>query len=198
MRRIGALLIAVTLAAMSAGVTLANPPSSSGIVDRLVVNNAFGVFPDFNNGFWVFADVTREDFCAWLETEPDPDEAPPDIGLTPTDIQLVTTPPGAIVVLIQPGNHPLALHAMVPDAVGPCAGSEPDAWAEGSARVIVTDNDVQVSGDRANAFGVQGTGSVTDAAGGAWHYSWHDRFLVTKEGEFRILSSHTLLSPTGR
>lgn len=197
MRRIGALLIAVSLAAMSAGLTLANPPSSSGIVDRLVVTDAFGVFPDFNNELWVFADVTREDFCEWLAT--DPEGPPPDIGLTPTDIQLVTTPPGAIVALIQPGNVPLALHAMVPGApVHPCAGSETIAWAEGSARVIVTDNDIEVSGGRANAFGSQGAGSVTDAAGGAWHYSFHDRFLVTKQGEFRILSSHTVLSPTGR
>jgi hypothetical protein len=169
----------------------ADPPPSSGVVQRFIVTEGFGVFPDFENGFWVFANITRQGFCAWLAggmVEPPP-------ALTEDFIQEVDTG-SALVVLVKPGIFPIALHPMTsPD--DPCGGSEPDSWATGEAQAIINDNDVEVSGTRTNSFGDHGQGTVVDADGVAWHYSWNTRLQIKKDGEFRIVSEVRTLKKAG-
>lgn len=190
-RALGAVVGASVILGVLAGPAGADPPPSSGIVQRFVITDGFGVIPDFQNGLWIFANITRQGFCDWLaggEMGP-----PPVIDLT--FLQAVDTG-SAIVILFTAGVVPIALHPLT--SGHPCDGSDPDAWATGEANLAVTDNDIDVSGTRTNAFGEHAEGEVEEVAtGDVWHYSWHTRFVITQDGEFRIVSEVRTLRRLG-
>lgn len=191
MRRIGALVAVIGCALFAAGAAAADPPGSSGAVERVVVSDSFGVFPDATNGYWVFANIEREDFCAWVGGG----EVGPPPALRDELLQLVNTGAGAIILLGRLDESAIALHAMTGD--DPCAGSAPDPWAEGTARVMLTDNDAEFSGGRTNSFGDHGIGTVVDATGQSWRYTWVHRLQLSRDGEFRVVVDKTSLTEGG-
>lgn len=197
MRRIRRRALATVLGVgMTLGVfavpAAADPPPSSGVVERFITED-FGIFLDFENGFWVFANITRQGFCDWVEGG----EVGPPPALTTSFSQQVSTPAGAVVVLGKPGVDPFALHRIT-SPFDPCAGSEPDPWATGEMNVIATDNDFFLSGGRTNSFGVHWQGTVFEVATGeAYHYSFHVRLQITKDGEFRVVNERFTLKKKG-
>lgn len=92
-------------------------------------------------------------------------------------------------------SEPIALHQMTgAGAPHPCEGSAPEPCAEGTARVMLNDNDIEVSGGRTNSFGDKGMASVVDATGQAWTYAWLHRLQISKDGEFRVVVENFRLS----
>jgi hypothetical protein len=161
----------------------ADPPSESGVVVRFQ-DMGFGVFPDFVNGYWVFSNVTRGDFCTWFNNmtgEPFP------TGQSTEQVQLVF-PSDALIVNIDAGG-PTWLHAFVgPDPfINPCDGSEVEATFWGDVNVRLNDNDGPNEGKRANSFGDRGQGTLNDTSGDAYHYSWTFRGVWNPDGtEFKV------------
>jgi hypothetical protein len=76
----------------------------------------------------------------------------------------VTRPDGSLKTL-QGGT--LTLVAI--ELAGPDFCADPTVAFVGTGRVLYTDNDVLVSGDRANASQIQVNGRVTDASGQVYH-----------------------------
>jgi hypothetical protein len=179
-----------------AGPVSADPPLESGVVVRIPEDTGgFGVFPDFVNGYWVFSNVTRADFCEWFN---DQDNQPFPTNQSPDQVQLVFAS-DALVVSVHAGG-PSALHAFTgPDPfVNPCDGSEPDAAFSGDMRVMVNDNDGPNEGKRANSFGDRGLGTMYDEGGAAYHYSWNFRALWNPDGtEFKVTTEKFNLHPIG-
>jgi hypothetical protein len=192
-RTLGAVLsVGVTLGVL-AGPAAADPPPSSGAVQRFIVTDSFGILADFQNGYWVFANITREGFCDWLAGG---EVGPPPV-FEPNFVQEVDTG-SAIVIVFKSGVVPIALHAMTPPPVHPCDGSDPDPWATGEASAVINDNDADVSGTRTNSFGEHGHGKVhEEATGDAWHYSWHARLQINRDGDFRVANEVFTLRKMG-
>ena len=76
----------------------------------------------------------------------------------------VTRPDGSQKAL-QQGT----LSLVVVDLAGPDFCADPTVTFVGTGRVLYTDNDVFVTGNRANASQIQVNGKVTDASGQAYH-----------------------------
>lgn len=173
----------------------AGPPEESGAVVRILDDTqSFGIFLDAENEYWVFANITREDFCTWFEDEaaPFPDNEDPD------DVMFVMSA-DAEHLLVDAGG-PTALHAWAGDGPGgdPCAGSFEQPSLSGDVRVRIVDNDLANEGTRANTFSEHGNGRLFDADGGAYHYSWRFHGLHNPDGtSFRVLSDQFTLTPTG-
>jgi hypothetical protein len=132
MRRVLALVGAVMMLSALAAPASAEPPPESGVVVRIEDNTGFGVFPDFVNGYWVFSNVTRDDFCEFFF---DQENVPVPTNLSPDQVQLVFAS-DAMVVSVHAGG-PSSLHAFTGDDpfINPCDGSEPDAALSGDIRV---------------------------------------------------------------
>ena len=70
--------------------------------------------------------------------------------------------------------------------------------AEGRGQLVATDNDLQVSGTRANAFGFRMQGTLDDLVnGGKAHYNEVLQLLIGKNGSFRVLRSEINLKHVG-
>jgi hypothetical protein len=184
---------AVMLLAVTAPAS-ADPPPESGVVVRVEDPNGFGVFPDFVNGYWVFSNVTRDDFCQWFD---DQDNEPFPTNHSPDQVQLVFAS-DALVVSVHAGG-PTDLHAFAGDPfANPCDGSEPDAALSGDVRVRVNDNDGPNEGKRANSFGDRGQGTLHDDSGAAYRYSWNFRGVWNPDGtEFKVTTNKFNLHPIG-
>lgn len=203
-RRILALAGATMIVMAIAAPVSADPPPESGVVVRIPDDReGFGVFPDFVNGYWVFANVTRDDFCAWFN---DMGGVPFPINQSADQVQLVFAS-DALVINIHAGG-PTALHAFAgPDPfINPCDGSEPDAALTGDVKVSVNDNDGPNQGTRANSFGDRGQGTLYDASGDAYHYSWTFRGIWPPDEngpdadptEFKVVTEKFNLHPIGK
>ena len=153
----------------------------------------FGVFPDLEHGLAVFWNITRDDFCAWAAGGFE--GAPPVVELVPaTNLE---TGKGAVVASYK-ATRPIELWAVdsdVPPLTDPCSDTDEESqpWASGTAHVVYTDNDRFVSLTRMNSFGERGQGTVHDAGGDAWHYSWTFRAQVDQDGEFEVVQEHFTL-----
>ena len=152
----------------------ADPPPESGVVVRIADDEGWGVFPDFVNGYWVFSNVTRDDFCTWFN-DMEGEEFPTNQSADQVHLVFVSD---ALIVNVDAGG-PTALHAFAdPDPFSnPCDGSEPDAALTGDVKVRVNDNDGPNEGKRANSFGNRGQGTLYDASGDAYRYSWTFRAI---------------------
>ena len=202
LRRMLALVGATVILTAVAAPVSADPPPESGAVVRFVSTDGFGVFPDFVNGYWVFSNVTRDDFCQWfydMEFEPFP------TNQSPEDVQLVFVS-DALVVNVD-GGGPTTLHAFVgPDPfINPCDGSAADPTFEGVMNVRVNDNDGPNEGKRANSFGDRGQGTLYDDGGERYHYSWTFRAIWPPDENFpaadpvnlKVATDKFNLHPTG-
>jgi hypothetical protein len=152
----------------------------------------FGLFPDEENGVAVFWNITRENFCEWeaggFEGEP------PVESLVPADI--VETDDGALMGSYN-ATRPMelwTLDADVPPLISACEDTDDngDPWATGSATVVGKDNDLLSDTVDLNIFGDKGRGTVYEADGTAWSYSWLFRIWIGDE-VFEIEDSTVLV-----
>jgi len=179
MRRVLVVAAAFLAAIVAAAPAHADPPEQAE-------EPIFGVFPDLENGFAVFWNITRGDYCAW--------QASGFAGSAPV-IQLVPATrheagQGAVVTSYN-ATRPIELWVLDSDAAieDPCSDTDDQSapWATGAVHVTYTDNDFFVSMTRMNVFGDRGRGTVFDADGAAWHYSWTTRLQLDQDGEFRVV-----------
>jgi hypothetical protein len=106
------------------------------------------------------------------------------------EFQIVELPSGPVMVLIRDDDMPMFLYAAsstdeLCEAVE--GGTIPEPIATGTVRVVLTDNDAEVSLTRANAFGYTAIGTLERADGTACRFSATFRALITKEEEFQVL-----------
>jgi hypothetical protein len=106
------------------------------------------------------------------------------------EFQIVELPSGPVKALIRDDDMPIFLYAAASidelcEAV--FGGAIPEPIATGTVRVVLTDNDVDVSLTRTNAFGYTATGTLERADGTACAFSTTFRALITQEEEFRVL-----------
>jgi hypothetical protein len=181
-KSLAAAATAVLVLAMAGPVSAAPPERSEDLI--------FTIFPDLDNGVVAFWNITRDDYCAWEAGGFDGDP----VVAGPIAVQLVSTPTGPIVASYN-GSGPLELWTLDEDAelTGPCDDTDDssDPWASGAAQSRYTDNDLDHNASldaglrRTNAFGDRGQGTVWDADGHAWSFSWLTRVLFDGNGEFR-------------
>ena len=171
-------------------------PATAAPPERVEVGDFFLITLDVEHEQVVFWNITREDFCAW---EASNFEGPPPV-LADVSAQFVVTGNGVLIALFR-GTAPLELWRLDEDAdlSGPCQDTDAQSapWAVGTASLTFTDNDVEVSGSRTNSFGGALRGTVTDADGTAWHFSAAARFLITRDGEFRVVVENFTLARRG-
>ena len=182
----------VVLALLSTLLTLAVTPASAAPPVREEAD-FFVITLDLEHELVVFWNISRDDFCEWEASE---FEGPAPVQqLIPA--QFVETGQGALVG-VGGGVSTLELWALDEgaDLSGPCQDTDAQAgpWAVGTANWTINDNDIEVSGTRTNSFGERGRGTVVDAAGNTWHYSWHIRLVADRAGEFRVVSEQFTLS----
>ena len=164
----------------------------------------FQIWPDVEHQLVVFFNISRDDFCAWQESDFEGD--PPVTALL--DGSFNQTPKGAIVFSVG-GISSLELWRMDPDAelTGPCEDTDGlhESFADGSAMYGYHDNDLdhgfsvfELGLSRSNAFGESAQGRVTDAAGMNWNYSWTTRTVGDKTFDFRdVVPFRAVLSRAG-
>jgi hypothetical protein len=108
------------------------------------------------------------------------------------EFQIVELPSGPVKALIRDDDMPIFLYAAsstdeLCEAV--FGGAIPEPIATGTVRVVLNDNDVDVSLTRTNAFGFTATGTLERADGTACAFSATFRALITRQDEFRVLVS---------
>jgi hypothetical protein len=108
------------------------------------------------------------------------------------EFQIVELPSGPVKALVRDDDMPIFLYAAsttdeLCEAV--FGGAIPEPIATGTVRVVLTDNDVDVSLRRTNAFGFTAKGTLERADGTACAFSATFRALVTQQDEFRVLVS---------
>jgi len=109
------------------------------------------------------------------------------------EFQIIELPSGPVKALIRDDDMPMFLYAAsstdeLCEAV--FGGAIPEPIATGTVRVVLNDNDVDVSLTRTNAFGFTAKGTLERADGTACAFSATFRALITQEDEFRVLVSN--------
>ena len=191
--RMRAVLVAA-LAVLVLGVTA---QTSAAPPEQVELDDFFPLFADVENGLGLFVNIGRDDYCEWVDGG---FVGPPPVDQT-ISVQLKETGKGAVVASFE-GDLSIELWRFDPDVpplVDPCVDTDAQSgpWATGTAHVQANDNDFDGSHTRTNSFGVRGQGTVEDASGGTWHFSWTDRLQVTKDDEFRERTSNFNLHPIG-
>ncbi len=188
MKRTLAIAAALLVAVVGAAPVQADPPEQTE-------EPIFGVFPDFEHGLAGFWNITREDYCAWQASGfAGP---PPVIELVP--VVMHETGQGAVVASYN-AMRPIELWTLDGSLPGgPCLSTDehPAPWATGPVHVAFTDNDLFASMTRMNVFGDRGQGTVFDADGAAWHYSWTTRILFSQDGEVTFAVDNSTLKKKG-
>jgi hypothetical protein len=131
------------------------------------------------SGHVLFVNVTADDFCAWLAAGAPP--SPPDVGELVT-VQRKVTGQGAIVETFRATVGAELWTEAEPGAI--CDGGG-ERLGTGTVVIGSTDNDLFLSGTRANAFGGRLHGTISGDAG-SWRVSGVFRALIS-DGQFRLL-----------
>jgi hypothetical protein len=144
------------------------------------------LYPDWDNGFMVFVNYTREAFCAWEASGYEGD--PPVNRLV--RLLVVETGKGAIVGTWG-GAVELELWRFddeLTDEETPCTATDEqtEPWAVGSGHFRGNDNDFDISGTRTNTFGGRLQATVIDGEGQRWHYSSMDRLQIDRDGSWTL------------
>jgi len=176
-RPAAAVLAAVIATLVMAQVATAQPPANSGSVSRHT--DAFGVsYFDANDGWLALGGPPPEEGCFGLGFD------------DPAEFMEVQTGAGPIVVVVHQADLPVFVYDIA--AGDPCGivhgGGTPVPLYEGSIRTVWTDNDLEASLTRTNSIGGSSTGWVIDADGNRCRFTAHVRLMVTRQGEFRVLS----------
>jgi hypothetical protein len=106
------------------------------------------------------------------------------------EFQIVELPSGPVKALVRDDAMPIFLYTAssideLCEAVG--GGAIPEPIATGTVRVVLNDNDVDVSLTRTNSFGSTAKGTLERADGTACAFSATSRVLITREDEFRVV-----------
>jgi hypothetical protein len=192
---------AAVVAALAMLLTLSAAPASAQPHEEEVA--LFSIFPDTAHDVVVFWNITRDDYCAWEAS--DFEGEPPVTTLVVA--QVLDTPTGAVMARHQTTSS-LELWTLDEgaDLSGPCQDTDDSSEprATGSATVSSTDNDlfhddsVEMGLHRTNSFGERGQGTVVDASGQAWHYSWTFQAQLDQDNEFReVVPHHSVLVRQG-
>ena len=180
MRRFAILTLAAGLWLIGTGPAGADPPEDPpGPVSRFTESFAVA-YEDSADGLVALGGPPPELGCFGLGFEDNL-----------ADFQIVELPSGPVKILIHDVDMPIFLYAAssideICDSV--FGGVIPEPIATGTVRVVLNDNDVDVSLTRTNAFGHTATGTLQRADGTTCHFSAMFRALITKEGEFRLLN----------
>jgi hypothetical protein len=185
------LILLMALALLVVGVS-SSASAASGPPDRHEETFPI-VFPDFENGYAVFINTTRELVCTdgqiafeeWIlggEVGPPPGPGFQFEGIDPIAIQSKMVGDGVIVQLAKGSNLPTELWELDDPAdlgVGPCTDTDDkdEKFAEGTSRWQGNDNDLFGSDTRGNAFGDRGVASLTGVQDGE-SYTYTHRFHV--------------------
>jgi hypothetical protein len=193
---------AAVIAALALLMTVAAVPASAATPERSQ-ESIFLIFPDLNHDLVVFWNITRDDFCAWqaggFQGEP------PVTQLVPA--QFNATPTGPVIFSWSATSH-LELWTLDAgaDLSGPCQDTDDSTapWAVGTAHAANTDNDldhgasVDAGLNRTDSYGNRGEGTVWDASGDAWHYSWVFRALNDRNHVYReVVPQRSVLTRLG-
>lgn len=151
-----------------------NGPAGPGASGVIRFTDGIGFFvTDYVRGFTAFhgSSTTVAEFCSG--TPPVPDDL---------SIQLIADPAGALHALFTAPDHHVQIYPASPPGCAHWASLP--LLAKGQARLIRTDNDLIDAGPRANAFGWQAMGVLTDPATGTpFQYSEIVRVLVPTSGD---------------
>jgi hypothetical protein len=179
------LILLMALALLVVGVS-SSASAASGPPDRH--EETFPIlFPDFENGYVVFINTTRELVCTdgqiafeeWIlggEVGPPPGPGFQFAGIDPIAIQEIMVGDGVMVGLAKGSNLHTELWELDDPAdlgVGPCTDTDDkmEMFADGTSRYQGNDNDLFVSDTRGNAFGDRGVASLTGADGESYTYT---------------------------
>lgn len=151
------------------------------------------LWPDTDNGFAVFWNVTRDNFCDWAAGGFD--GPPPVEELVTTNFRV--TADGAMQGRFTATRH-IELWAFdddVPPLVDACADTDDQEgpWATGYSRASGHDDDFEGMTLPLNTFGDKGNGHVYDSNGDAWSYSWMFRIWDGGEDDFKVFDEATLV-----
>ncbi len=188
MRRI--LILLMALALLVVGVSAAS--AASGPPERTTETFPI-IFPDFENGYAVFINTTRDIICTpeqvafeeWIlggEIGAPPGPGFQFEGIDPIAVQSKTVGDGVIVNLAKGSNLPTELWVLddpVDLGVGPCTDTDDkmEMFAEGTSSWQGNDNDLFGSDTRGNAFGDRGKASLTGVEDGQ-SYTYTHRFHI--------------------
>ena len=164
-------------------------PSVRATVERITDVFPFGVFGFSDGTRTLIFGAPFEDLVSFC---PDP---------VPTtdlfELLIVTRPDGSLKIT----GRGEEVNVVVFDAFIPDAGCDVLLGAPrytGIVRVVVTDNDVFVSGNRANASQITVTGTVTDESGQEYHLtSFSHQVLAPGTGSVRNANVKIQLTPIG-
>jgi hypothetical protein len=178
MRSLFTPVIAALLATLLVGAPVAaNPPERTH-------DPWFGEFYDPATNTFVLANITGEAWCDWAlgGFVGDPDL------IAPTDVMAVPTRSGATVYRfhatwqLEAYRYPIVAESPEEE----CAlMAEHGIWATGHVTITYTDNDLDVSGPGANAFGWSMNGSLTDGTGESYRFKRLFRAQIVG-GEFFV------------
>jgi hypothetical protein len=186
---------AATIAALALLMTAAASPAAAAPPDRIEVD-AFIITLDLEHGLVVFWNISRDDYCAWEES--DFDGPPPVTQLIPAQEHVVR---GEVLMGSISGTSNLELWTIDEgaDLSGPCQDTDDQSgpWATGTARLRGTDNDINVSLTRTNAFGSRLAGRVVDVDGNTWQFAHGVQLRIDRNGEFHFINERFTLAGSG-
>ena len=166
----------------------ADPPAISLSVERSIQHFAFGGGDDQH---LVIFGATAENWATFCATEVENFDA--------WTVFTVTRPDGSQKV----GWQGTGLHVLVWDLPADICAEGPDYT--GTARLVLADNDLDLSAHGANGSGQTGTATVTDADGQRYRLLWVNRSTVsvefTSDEEPFVFDTHMFkiqLTPTGQ
>ena len=180
MRRFAILTLGAALWVTGAGVAGADPPEDPpGPVSRFTEPFAVA-FVDVADGLVALGGPPPELGCFGLGFEDNL-----------ADFQIVELPSGPVKVLAHDADMPIFLYeASSIEEICELVfeGVIPEPIAAGVVRVVLNDNDRDVTGTRTNSFGSAATGTLQDSDGNPCRFSGTFRALITREFEFRVVN----------
>jgi hypothetical protein len=134
---------------------------------------------DFDEGIVTFWNITRDDLCDWFEG-----------GMVgerrieaPLPLSLKETGQGALVATMRAERITEVWHLGEGANICAATAGQSGPLASGRGLLVMTDNDFDVSGTRANAFGLTLKARMTGADGSTWHLRIVDRLVIHMSGD---------------
>lgn len=179
----GSLLAALLTTLLATQIAVADAPDSSGVASHFYDIAAFA-YNDEADGLTALGGPPPEEGCFG--------EGFDDLAL----FLVVEEPSGALKVHIRQGPTPVSVYDLTLDQICETiiGGGAVQPLYVGWMSTVLNDNDAEVSLTRTNSFGGSSHGMVWDGVGNQCAFSAHDRLQVTRDEEFRVLSSEINIS----
>jgi hypothetical protein len=136
---------------------------------------------------------SETDLLIWYGLPDNPADAIECGGTEPFDLaafKIVGDPTGALKLLAKGEGN---LHVYQLSTFTDFCTSTP--LGQGTGRIILNDNDLDVSGTGTNSFGGRINGTVIPADGGTAHVIGHFRFLIGQDGVLRQVVNAVRMTP---